>query len=124
MKKNDKVNGMKDFSSELKYKDKIYKLVFDLNSMQEIQEEYETIQKWGDLVEGKSVNEPNIKALIYGLKAMINEGIDIENDEKGTDIDFLTDKQVGRILTEVGYKEAVSKVQKTVVESTKSKEKN
>ena len=118
------VNNNKNFSTEIKYKDKVYKLVFNLNSMEEIQEEYGTIQEWGNLTEGGKTKEPNIKALVFGLKAMINEGIDISNDENGTNEPFLTDKQVGRILTEVGLNEAMSKVQKTVIESTKSDSKN
>ena len=55
---------------------------------------------------------------------MINEGIDIENEENGTDIKPLTRKQVGRIITEVGVADATRKLNKTVVESSQSAEKN
>lgn len=41
-----------------------YPLIFNLNVMNLIQEEYETIEKWGDLTDGKS-QELNVKALIF-----------------------------------------------------------
>lgn len=113
---------MKDFNGTIEYKGKTYKLYFNLNVMEQIQEEYGTIEKWGELSDGAN-GEVNAKAVIFGITAMINEGIDIENDEKGTDIKPLTLKQVGRIITEVGLKEATKTLNNTVIESTKD-EKN
>lgn len=113
---------MKDFNGTIEYKGKTYKLYFNLNVMEQIQEEYGTIEKWGELSDGAN-GEVNAKAVIFGIAAMINEGIDIENDEKGTDIKPLTLKQVGRIITEVGLKEATKTLNNTVIESTKD-EKN
>ena len=113
---------MKDFNGQIEYKGKTYKLYFNLNVMEQIQEEYGTIEEWGKLSDGAS-GEVNAKAVIFGITAMINEGIDIENDEKGTDVKPLTLKQVGRIITEVGIKEATKTLNETVIESTKD-EKN
>ena len=107
--------------NEIEYKGKKYKLVFNLNVMEEIQEEYKTIDKWGELTDG-SEGEPNAKAIKFGLAAMLNEGIDIDNEENGTDIKPFTLKQVGRILTEIGMTEATQKINNTVIESTKSDE--
>lgn len=107
-------------NNEIEYKGQVYKLVFNLNVMEEIQEEYKTIEKWGDLTDG-SKGEPNAKAIIFGLRAMINEGIDIDNEE-GADIKPLSLKQVGRLLTEVGLEETTKKLNNTVIESTKSDE--
>lgn len=115
---------MKNFNGEIKYKDKVYKLPFNLNVMEIIQEEYGSLDEWGNQTDGTDKNEPNVKAIIFGLAAMINEGIDISNEENGTDIKPLTLKQVGRIITEVGLTEAVKTLNDTVVESTKSEEKN
>lgn len=106
-------------NNEIEYKGKKYNLVFNLNVMQEIQEEYETIDKWGELTDG-STGEPNAKAIIFGLAAMINEGIDISNEENGTDLKPFTLKQVGRLLSEVGLAEATEKLNNTVIESTES----
>lgn len=114
---------MKKFNGEIKYKDKVYKLPFNLNVMEEIQEKYGSIEEWGKQTDGEG-NEPNVKAIIFGLTAMINEGIEIENEENGTKNKPLTLKQVGRIITEVGLTEAMKTLNDTVVESTKSEEKN
>lgn len=114
---------MKDAMNTINYKDKEYKIIFNLNVMEQIQEEYGTLEKWGDLTDGVS-GEVNVKALKFGLMAMINEGIDIQNEEEGTDIKPFTSKQIGRMLTELGIQEMTEKVNETVIESTKSDEKN
>lgn len=114
---------MKDFNGELLYKEKKYKLVFNLNVMERVQEEYGTLDAWGALTEGRN-GEPNAKAVIFGFTEMINEGIDIENEENGTDIKPLTLKQVGRMITEIGLNEATDKLTDTVINSTKGEEKN
>lgn len=116
-------NEMKDISGKIQYKDKEYSLVFNLNVMESIQEEYGTLEKWGDLTDGKK-GEPNAKAVIFGFTQMINEGIDIENENNGTDIKPFTLKQVGRIITEIGIAKATATLNDTVVESTQSNEKN
>ena len=113
---------MKDVNGKLTYKDKEYTLVFNLNVMEEIQDEYGTIDKWAELTDGGS--EPNAKAVLFGITAMLNEGIDIENEENGTNIKPFTRKQVGRLLTEVGIAEASEVMRETVIESTQSNEKN
>lgn len=114
---------MKDFNGKIQYKNKEYKLVFNLNVMEQIQDEYGTIDKWGELTEGKN-SEPNAKAVIYGFTAMINEGIDIENEENGTNIAPMTYKQVGRMITEIGLANATATLTDTVIQSTQSTEKN
>lgn len=114
---------MKEINGKLTYKEKEYNVVFNLNVMQEIQEKYGTINKWADLTEGKG-KEPDAKAIIFGFTAMLNEGLDIENEETGSTFKPLTEKQVGRILTEIGFNNANEIMQKTVIESTKTEQKN
>ena len=114
---------MKDFNGEIQYRDKTYKLVFNLNVMEAIQEKYGTRDAWSMLSDG-SAGEPDAKAVKFAFTEMLNEGIDIENDENGTDIKPLTLKQVGRIITEVGLAGATAALNQTVIESTKSEEKN
>ncbi len=99
-------------------KGKEIKLVFNLNVMQVIQEEYKTIDAWGKLTDGSS-GEVDIKALIFGLTQMINEGIEIDNDENGTDEPLLTAKKVGRIITDVGLAQATKALHETVIDATK-----
>lgn len=109
---------MKDISKTLEYKGKEYKIVFDLNVMQAIQEEYGSLEAWADLTEGKD-GEPNAKAVIFGFTQMLNEGIDIANEENGTKDQPLTLKQVGRMLTAIGMDSAAQTMQEAVVDSTK-----
>lgn len=112
---------MKEKEAVFSVNGKEYKAVFNLNVMQEIQIEYETFARWGELTDGKGEKgEVDIKALIFGIKAMLNEAIDIEN-EALTDNKkpYLTEKQVGRLITEMGLKEATQKLNSTVINSTK-----
>lgn len=116
---------MKDVSTTIKYKDKDYKLVFNLNVMEEIQEQFGSVEKWGALCEpSNNKAEPDVKAIKYGFKSMLNEGIDIENEENDTNNPLLTLKQVGRMITELGTGTAMNALNKTVIESSKSNEKN
>lgn len=105
------------------YKDKEYRLEFDLNVIELIQNEFGSLDNWGKLTGGSS-QEPNAKAIIFGYWAMMNEAIEIDNEERGTDIKPLTLKQVGRMVTDIGIGEVLQSLNKTVVESTKSDEKN
>lgn len=114
---------MKDINGTIQYKDVEYKLVFNLNVMEKIQEEYGSLDEWGALTDGKK-GEPNAKAIIYGFTEMLNEGIDIDNEENNTDIKPFTLKQVGRMITEIGLMNATEKLNQTVIDSTKSTEKN
>lgn len=104
------------------YKGTNYELVFNLNVMEDIQEQYGSVEAWGELTEAAA--EPNAKAIKFGLTCMINEGIDIYNEENDEKRDFFTEKQVGRIISEIGLADAALALNKTVVESTKSDEKN
>lgn len=115
---------MKDVKVSIPYKGRDYALVFNLNVMEEIQEEYGTIEKWGELTDGRSGGEPNAKAVIYGFTKMLNEGIDMENEENGTDIKPFTRRQVGRMITEIGFEKATGQLNDAVTKSTESTEKN
>lgn len=115
--------NMKEVSSTLTYRGEEIKIIFNLNVMEAIQKEYGTIAKWGELTDGKA-GEVDIKALIFGITEMMNEAIDIENDENGTNKPFLTHKKVARIITEIGVDNTTNRMNGVVIESTKSEEKN
>ena len=116
---------MKEISKTFEYKGKEYKLVFNLNVMEVIQDKYGTLENWGKLTDGtENDGEPNAQAIIFGLWAMINEYLDIQNEENGTSEKQLTLKQTGRMITDIGLSEATKKLNETVVESTQSGEKN
>ena len=114
---------IKEVSSKLTYKDKEYRLVFNLNVMEKIQDEYKTLDNWGSLTDG-SEGEVNIKALVFGITEMINEAIDIDNEDNGTKEPFVSHKKVGRMLTEIGIEKAAQNMNELVVESTKDDSKN
>lgn len=114
---------IKDYKFNLEVEGKEYELVFNLNVMQEIQEVYGTLEKWGELTDGRA-GEVNVKALIFGLTQMINEATDMRNDEKGTNDPVLTEKQVGRLITKAGIQNSANKLNEAIVESTKGEEKN
>lgn len=118
---------MKDVNGTIEYKGQEYTLYFNLNVMEQIQEEYGSVDKWGSLTDGtENAGEPNAKAVIFGFAAMLNEGIDIENEEhSGKDKKKpFTLKQVGRMITEIGLLKATQQLNQTVIESTQSTEKN
>jgi hypothetical protein len=112
---------MQDTMKYIDVKGVEYPLAFNLNVMEKIQEKYGSYEKWGDLTDGKN-SEINIGALKFGILEMINEGIDIENESKEVKREFLTDKQVGRIITEIGMETLAKKMKETVIDSTKNDE--
>ena len=112
---------MKDYNDEILYKGKAYKLIFDLNVMEEIQDEYGTFGKWAELT---VQNEPNIKALKFAFFAMVNEGIRVSNEDNGTDEPEVTKQFIGRMLTEFGIVEATKKLTNIVENSAGDDRKN
>lgn len=108
---------MKDIRKEIVFNNKKYSMVFNLNVMEELQNKYGSLQEWLNKVETQSLDNIDITALKYGLTLMFNEGIDIENDNLSNEEKkpFLTEKQVGRMITD----ELITKFNKTMDESTK-----
>lgn len=115
---------MKSTMQEIEYRGKTYRLVFDLNVMEAIQDEYGSIEAWGKLTDVDDDKEPNVKAMVFGVMEMINEGIEIANEDNDADEKPLTHRQVARILTEVGLGAVTEKVQKSVIDSTEDDSKN
>ena len=93
-----------------------YPLVFNLNVMEEIQEKYGSVDAWGTMTD--NIDGVSVKDLKVGIMAMINEGIDIENEERGTNEPMVTDKQVGRIMTEIGIEVLFEKIHEITLSST------
>jgi len=112
---------MKDNAGKITYKEKEYKVVFNLNVMEAIQEEFGTLDKWTELTSGTN-QEVNVKALKFGFTQMLNEGLSIEADENGEEYKPLTSAFVGRMLTDIGLDTMTKTLQETVIESTKTDE--
>lgn len=68
--------------------------------------------------------EVDIKALIFGIKEMINEAIDIDNETASEKQPLLTERQVGRLITAMGLANATNQLNQTVIDSTGGQEKN
>ena len=113
---------MKDIEKKISYNGKEYHIVFNLNVMEALQEEYGTVQKWGELTEGGENKEPNAKAVIFGIAQMINEGIDIENEKSDEKRAPITSAKAGRIITEIGFQKVAKTINKMVSEGVKTKE--
>lgn len=110
---------MKDYKFNFKVNEKEYSMIFNLNSMQDIQKKYGSLKQWGELTDG-SKGEVDIEALVFGFTSMLNEAIDINNDERGSNEPLLTQKQVARLISKVGVDKAAQQMNQTVIEGTKS----
>lgn len=94
---------------------KVLKLDENGNSVTEIIENEDGTTTEIDVFETKEVD---IRALIFGIKEMINEAIDIDNEKNNENNSYLTEKQVGRLITAMGISKATSKLNQTVIDST------
>ena len=92
---------MLDIVKHIKVGDKEYPMAFTLNVMEAIQEKYGSLDAWTDIIDPEE-GDPAFKDIKWVFAEFINEGIDIENEEKGEKRDFVTTKQVGRIITAIG----------------------
>ena len=109
---------MKNELIYIETENKKYPLSFNLNVMEEIQEQYGSLDRWGELTKGDG--EPLIKDLKAGVMAMLNEGIEIENENNGTNEPLLNSKQVGRVMSKIGLKELTNKIQEATINATKT----
>lgn len=112
---------MKDNEGKITYKEKEYKLVFNLNVMEAIQNEYGTLDKWTELTSGEN-QEVNVRALKFGYMEMLNEGLSIEAEETNTEYKPVNEKFVGRMLTDIGLDNMTKALQTTIIESTQTEE--
>ena len=105
----------------LEYKGVKYDLVFNLNVMEMLQEEYGSVEAWS--AKAMESDEPNIKVLKFGFKAMLNEGIEIYNEDNPEEPkELVNDKTVGRIISSVGFSSVADIIANTVVNSTQSED--
>ena len=86
---------MKDRLIEIELNGVNYPLIYNLNVMEELENKYNTIDEWINKLRSSRARAKDIK---YTLMVMMNEGIEIENIETGSDRKKLTEKEVGRIL--------------------------
>ena len=99
-----------------------FPLAFTLNVMEALQDEYETLSNWSELIRNKK--EPNIKALNFFITEAINEGIEIENEKSSEKRVPITSSKAGRIITEIGLKKVANTITKMITESMPHNEKS
>ena len=110
---------MKNKVSYIETENRNYPICFNLNVLEEIQDAYGSMKAWGEAVQPSDNSEPTIKVLKCGLVAMINEAIDIENEQNGTNYTPVTSKQVGWIISEVGLGVVVEKIKELTTSANK-----
>ena len=76
-----------------------FPMAFNLNVLEAIQENYGSLDVWQNKIQPKA-GEAQIKDIKWTLVTFINEGIEIEN-EQGEKKDLMTEKQLGRMITNV-----------------------
>lgn len=112
--------------SEIKYletkKGEKYPFIFSLNVMSTIQKKYGSLDSWKNLIEPEDGSEPTIDALIFFFTEAINEGIDIENEDKNETRSYVNEKKVGRIITEFGLENAGKKLKEAVIDANPQKD--
>lgn len=117
---------MKEMTSNeifIEYKGRKYNVVFNMNVLETLQKKYGSFNEWTNLIQPtKKDKECDIEALKYVFCEALNEGIDIANEDREEKLELLTMKQVGRIITDIGLKEANAKINEAVIESAKSEE--
>lgn len=93
-------------------------LAFNLNVVKEIQEVWGSLDKWTKLLQPPK-GEPDLDAFIRGFAFMLNEGIDIENEDRKPEEQKrpLTDKQVGRLISKWGKDEVSTAMRSAIVGS-------
>lgn len=97
---------------------KKYPICFNLNVMEEIQNVYGTVGDWADIVEKSNTGEPKVADLKVGLREMINEAIDIQNENAEVKQEFVSLKQVGRIITDAGISNVLNAIKNLSLSSS------
>lgn len=117
-----------------------YPLVFNLNVMEHMQNEYGSMDEWGKAAEPtKKVTsfdkkthkkieivkklEPSFKVLIWTFQEFINEGIRKENKSKNEKSEYLTHEDVGDLMTVYGI-ENLTPIMKRLTVNCMGGEKN
>ncbi len=109
---------MNEKYEEIEYKGRKYKLVCNLNVMEDLQEKYHSFNDWANLCAGNNDGgEANISALKYGFEVMINEGLDIDHEENGSQKETVDSKKVGRIISYVGLLKSAELLAKVITKS-------
>jgi hypothetical protein len=91
-----------------------YPLIIDLNAMEDFQKSF-FAETGKSITESESFENFGLTAGILQFQAALNEGIDYENQKKGTNRKPVSKREAGRIMSEIG----MEKVSSVISELTK-----
>jgi hypothetical protein len=84
-----------------------YPLIIDLNAMEDFQKSF-FAETGKSIMDSESFENFGLTAGILQFQAALNEGIDYENQKKGSAREFVTKREAGRIMSEIGMEKAGS----------------
>jgi hypothetical protein len=108
---------MKDVLLHFEAKGIEYPLAFNINVIETMQEKYGSLSEFAKVLSPES-GEPRMKDIKFIYMECINEGIDMENENKSEKMPFITEKQVGRIIGDIT--DTAGTLKQLVVASNKS----
>ena len=101
---------------------KKYPMCLSINVMAELQKKYGSFEETMELVDSSKQNEINYAVLIDFYYYSINEGIDIYNENKNEQekMNFVSERQAGRIISELGFAKSKETAKSTVISTDTS----
>ena len=92
---------MLDSYTRITVGDKVYPIAFTLNTMEKIQLEYGSFEKWYTLFLENEKEVP-YKDFIWSFEQIVNEGIAIDNNEGKSYTQPINHQQAGWLLSKYG----------------------
>ena len=101
---------------------KKYPMCLSINVMVELQKKYGSFEETMELIDSSKQNEINYAVLIDFYYYSINEGIDIYNENKNEQekMNFVSERQAGRIISELGFAKSKETAKSTVISTDTS----
>lgn len=101
---------------------KKYPMCLSINVMAELQKKYGSFEETMELIDSSKQNEINYAVLIDFYYYSINEGIDIYNENKNEQekMNFVSERQAGRIISELGFAKSKETAKSTVISTDTS----
>lgn len=101
---------------------KKFPMCLSINVMAELQKKYGSFEETMELIDSSKQDEINYAVLIDFYYYTINEGIDIYNENKNEQekMNFVSERQAGRIISEIGFAKSKETAKSTVISTDAS----
>ena len=101
---------------------KKYPMCISINVMAELQKKYGSFEETMELIDSSKQDEINYSVLRDFYFYTINEGIDIFNENKNEQekMNFISERQAGRIITIIGFTQSKETAKSTVISTNAS----